>query len=152
MQFRSMVWLLTAVALIGSATSCQSGGKQRGDDPTLEALVREPVATLKLPGGKVVVDVRAEAITGGKSIPARILRVFAFGTPARARAGRTAAVNAAVADGWDITRGPRPTALFGAKTLASGPAMLVIQQYNEDGIDKVSIRLEHIRCPSTLCG
>jgi len=146
-----MVLLLTAVAVIGSAASCQPGGEQRGD-PTLEALLSEPVATLKLPGGKVVVDLRAEGITGGKSVPARILRVFAFGTPARARAGRATAVNAAVTDGWDITRGPRPTALFGAKTLASGHAMLVIQQYNEDSIDKVSIRLEHIRCPSTLCG
>jgi hypothetical protein len=97
-------------------------------------------------GGELVVNLREEGIPGNKRVPARLLRVFAFRDSAHADSGRNAVLDIAVDGGWKLHqsgKGDTENVYFGGKRLPTGPAMVEIRQYDEHGVDKVSIRLEH---------
>jgi len=152
-----LCWALPAIAAtsVGFALAgCQSN-QQSADKETLAALEMDPLASFRPAGAIILVDLRAGGITGNKPVPARLLRVFGFKDSGDADGGRRAAVDAASTEGWDIGPSNRPSrakAYFGAKSLPTGHAMVEIRQYKEEGVDKLSIRLEHTPCPSILCG
>lgn len=73
---------------------------------------------------------------------------------AAAEAGRKAAIDAATASGWTLTFDDDEPGdpIFGAKELSTGEVTLVIGQYEEGELVKVSIRLEHGPCTGCVPG
>jgi hypothetical protein len=149
------VVVLAVAALLAAA--CQGDGGPEPDvaEPKLAALDEELLSTMGLPGGRLVLNTRLEEGTAlGKPVDAQILRVFAFQEPERADEGREVAIDAAVASGWTMSRKPEfpGTPIYGAKTLATGGATVAIGRYEDEGVHKVSIQLEHMPCPKERCG
>lgn len=140
------IWML---ALVGA--SCGGAGR----DPWLAALRKERLATMVLPGGKLVLNSETKEHTSlGKPITARILRVYAFRDPHAATVSRNHAIRAAIASGWHVNperidpAGP----YYGSKKLSPGAATLAIGKFPSDGVVKVSIQLDQGACPRELCG
>ena len=140
------IWML---AVVGAAC----GGAE--SDPWLAALRKERLATMALPGGKLVLNAETKEHTSlGKPISARILRVYAFSDPRQATVSRDNAIKAATASGWRInpnridSTGP----YYGSKKLSPGDATLTIGNFTSDGVPKVSIQLDQGACPAELCG
>jgi hypothetical protein len=152
-----LAWAVLLVAIVPGVLvplGCRGATEDTEPGPELQSLRAEPLARLKLPGGELVLDTELEDdVALGKPISAQVLRVFSYDHLLPARAGRTAAIEAARESGWELgpARGPRE-ALFGAKALPTGDATLVIHEYREDAAFKVSIKLEHTQCPAVQCG
>jgi hypothetical protein len=157
MQAVSRLSLLVLVALVAgmSVTGCVIEGHE---DPTkLAALKKEPLATMKLPGGRLVLQSEIEAdphpaLYPSKPSVASLTRVFAYTDPERARRGRVAAVAAAQAGGWNLKpEREDESPIWGRKRLATGGITLIIGWYEDknEGVHKVSITLEHRPC--ALC-
>jgi hypothetical protein len=135
------------------ATGCQSDGSGR-DDSQLAALKEEPVATMLPARGELVLNVENGAQNASsKPIAARIFRVFAFDTTRASKGALLSVINRATASGWRIDRRrKRPDdPYFGKKTLGVGPATLTIARYIDDGVPKLSVKLERVVCPPELC-
>jgi hypothetical protein len=144
-----------AVLSLGVASAACQGDRPTADGSMLTALEADALASSKPAGGELVVNLREEGIPGNKRVPARLLRVFAFRDSAHADSGRNAVLDIAVDGGWKLHqsgKGDTENVYFGGKRLPTGPAMVEIRQYDEHGVDKVSIRLEHTECPRILCG
>jgi len=131
-------------------------------DPKFVALKREKMATFRPPGGRIVLSSQLrEGSSFGKPNDAQITRVFAYSDVKRARRGRQAAIDAAVASGWKLTferedpdelRADRREGLvFGGKTLSTGGITLIIGAYEDEGVHRVSISLEHQKCGKGRC-
>jgi len=157
---RSVSWILLVVlvALVVGVfvTGCVIG--QGHEDPTkLAALKKERLATMKLPGGRLVLQSEIEAdprpaLYPSKPSDASLARVFAYTDPERARRGRIAAVAAARASGWKLKRQrEEESPIWGRKKLATGGITLIIGWYEDrtEGVHKVSVKLEHRPC--ALC-
>jgi hypothetical protein len=143
-------YVLFAAVMI--ATGCQSGGSDR-ENTELAALKAEPVAAIRPTGGRLVLDVESDADTSSKPIAARIFRVFAFDTSRASEGGLYLVMDRATASGWTINRNRKYAGdpYFGRKTLGVGPATLTIARYIDDGVPKLSVKLERIACPPELC-
>jgi hypothetical protein len=125
--------------------SLVGGACVRGVEPKLAALKQEVMASLDLPGGRFDHQTEDEAHTAlGKPVYAHINRVFAFDDRAAAAAAVQMAIEAAESTGWVMEADEVPgDPVDGAKTLETGAAIIGIALYQQDGIFKVSIRLEH---------
>jgi hypothetical protein len=139
--FRTVLALAGIVAGLGVVGGC--GG--RGDSQ-LDVLELEQLASFVAPGGTV--EPAEEAGDG------EISRVFAYDDTAAAAAGRKAAIDAATASGWTLTFDDDEPGdpIFGAKELSTGEVTLVIGQYEEGELVKLSIRLEHGPCSGCVPG
>lgn len=154
----SRILLVIPVAVVAGVflTGCiLDGGRE---DPTeLAALKKERLATMKLPGGRLVFQYEIEAdsrpaLYPSKPSVASLARVFAYTDPALARRGRSAAVAAARASGWNLrAERTEESPIWGRKRLATGGITLIIGWYQDrtDGLHKVSVKLEHQPC--ALC-
>jgi hypothetical protein len=124
-----------AIAVLVLVAGC--GGSA---DSRLDVLELEQLASFVAPGGTIE--------DGHSFSDGEISRVFAYEDTAAAETGREAAIEAARASGWELTfdgDGPGDP-IFGAKELSTGDIRLVIGQYEEGDIVKVSIRLELGSC------
>jgi PKD domain len=131
---RPALALTVVVSALSTGVGCGSG------DRTLDVLERESLASFVAPGGTVEPEQDANDDD--------ISRVFAYEDTVAAEAGRTAAIAAARASGWTLTFDEEAVGdpIFGAKELSTGELNLVIGQYEEGDLVKVSIRLEHGPC------
>ena len=167
-----LVLIVLVIVTVVSLTRCSLFGEDRVDPPKLAALKTEPLATMRLPGGKLLFQFEQDAdpqpafdIEGGGT-DAKLVRAFGYPDAVRARQGRAAAIKAAQASGWKLrvtpqdpnepgleSREPEPV-VFGRKALVTGGVTLIIGAYwdKADGRYKVSIDFEHRKCPPELCG
>jgi hypothetical protein len=139
---RALLVLVGAATLaIGVPAGCGGGG-----DGQLDVLELEQLASFVAPDGTI--EPRQESNDG------EIARVFAYDDSVAAREGRKAATEAARASGWELTyeEGEPGDPIFGAKRLSTGDVTLVIGQYEEGDLVKVSIRLEHGPCGKCVPG
>jgi PKD domain len=137
---RTVLTVAVIVGALGVFTGCGSGERQ------LDVLELEELASFVAPGGTIEAQQESD---GGE-----IARVFAYDESAAARAGRQAAIEAARASGWELTfeDGEPGDPIFGAKRLSTGDLTLVIGQYEEGDLVKISIRLEHGACGKCVPG
>jgi hypothetical protein len=145
---------LLGVLIETAAPACQAEEK-RVDTRKLASLEADPLAVLTFPGGELVSQLSQDEHTSlGKPIVAQLRRVFAFRSTTGARAAQAKALAAAREAGWrmNVTSHPLPSWLYGSKGLATGPATLIIHRFEQDGMQKMSVSLEHVRCPDALCG
>jgi hypothetical protein len=143
--------MLTATAL---ANGCGYETVDPDTEPMLQALKQDPMATFRpASGGRIVLESEAPYDTFYKTTCAHVVRIFAFRSTKRARAVRLEAIDAARASGWRMY--PRPETpdglIFGTRKLATGPATLTVNAYDDEGLYKVSVWLEHIRCYPHQC-
>ena len=133
---------MKAVPIVVAAAVLALAGCGGGTDSQLDVLELEQLASFVAPGGTIDPEQGAGATDG------EISRVFAYDDEAAAKAGRDAAIEAARESGWTLTfDGDGPGGpIFGAKELSTGDITLVIGQYEEGELVKVSIRLEHGPC------
>jgi hypothetical protein len=132
---RAVLGFAGIVAALGVVAGC--GG---GRDRQLDVLELENLASFVAPGGTI--EPAQHTRDDG------IARVFAYEDTAAAEAGREAAIEAARASGWTLTfdEDEPGDPIFGAKELSAGDIRLVIGQYEEGELVKVSIRLEPGPC------
>ena len=131
----SRLALAGIVAAVGVASGCGGGGGDR----QLDVLELEELASFVAPGGTIEPAPESDDA---------IARVFAYDDTAAAAAAREAAIEAARASGWTLTFDDESPGdpIFGAKELSTGDITLVIGEYEEGELVKVSIRLEHGPC------
>ena len=141
MVLRTALALVGIVAGLGVAGGCGGGGESQPDVLELEQL-----ASFVAPGATI--EPVEEAGDG------EIARVFAYDDAAAAEAGRKAAIDAASASGGTLTFDDDEPGdpIFGAKKLSTGDLTLVIGQYEEGDLVKISIRLEHGPCSKCAPG
>ena len=147
---------VVVLIVLAAGTSLAGCVLDDGDvDPTkLAALKTERLATMKLPGGRLVLQSEIDAddrpaLFSSKPSDASITRVFAYSDAKRAQQGLVAALAAARASGWRLSlEGARESPIFGRKRLSTGGITLIIGWYEDkdDNVHKVSIRLEHRPC------
>ena len=132
---RAFPALALITAALGVTTGCGGGGGAQ-----LDVLELEDLANFVAPGGAI--EAEPETSRG------EVVRVFAYDDMSAAAAGRAAAIEAANASGWTLTfdEDDPGDPIFGAKELATGDVRLVIGQYEEGEVVKISIRLEHGPC------
>ena len=112
------------------------------------------MAAFTPPGGSLQSSFARDQETElGKPYRAKIARVFVFTDADSARVGRDAAVTAATADGWQLSRGQTADggSVSGKKQLSTGEATLVIDEYTRDGTSRVSIEIEDRPCSVLVC-
>jgi hypothetical protein len=146
---------IVMLSLVGSAAGCHRNSESRGDEPRLAALKQERLAKIQLPGGALVFENDVEDRTSfGKPIKAHVVRVFSYERLDLARRGWRAAIKFAVASGWkmNVTDEELGEPIFGAKTLATGGATLILGAYQAGNSYEVSIGLEHRPCSNERCG
>jgi hypothetical protein len=149
---------LVVAALISVATVFLPGcliDEGRVDPTKLAALKAEPIASMKLPGGKLELEFEIDSERDSFLGPtmAHLVRVFAYEDREGALRGRASAVKAAQASGWKLNLGRHEPdkPLFGGKALSTGGATLIIGTYKADSAYKVSIRLEDQKCGRGRC-
>jgi len=160
-EFMRALLRISLVALVAltagvSVAGCGYEEEDPTKDPNLVALKQERMATFT-PGGRLVLDIEVtDHISSffSEHLDARVTHVFAFRDPERARRGRVAAVAAAQASGWKLNlEGADESPIFGRKRLTTGAITLIIGWYKDEdeGVHKVSIRLEHHPCGRGRC-
>jgi len=152
-QAVSRISRVALVALIAGAIVAGCGYEKEDPtkDPNLVALKQEKMATFT-PGGRLVGQVDVPQSTFYKPNVAHTTRLFAFTDAERARRGRVAAIEAAQASGWKLNlEGADESPIFGRKRLATGGITLIIGWYEEEGVHRVSIWLEHQPCGRGRC-
>lgn len=143
-ESRPLVFHTPAVGMklvpIAAAAVLLLAGCGGGADSQLDVLELEQLASFVAPGGAI------EPEQGAKE--GEVSRVFAYDDEAAAKAGREAAIEAARESGWTLTFDSDSPGdpIFGAKELSTGDITLVIGQYEEGELVKISIRLEHGPC------